>query len=931
MLSSFVAKKRLKCSLPLFSLIFFFLHAQATHFNEINSLRNTTDIVQDQHGFIWLSGPQGLSRFNGNNLTHFANNSHDWQIPFIWTNSLSQSDDKLVIGTESHGLWELDTKTGKTYHIATTIPSKTIYHAIKHDGHYYIYTVNPRSLYRFTPGSKITSSLKENVLIKDFLTLQDRLYFYNKQGVFEITATEIIPKYKGQIKLATTTQNKIVIVTNDEIVAIDTNNNAEKRKLPKNVTAISATSTLKNFYLATSRGEIKHFSESLKQLTHKYGKTQLKNVHKIYQDDSGLLWLISNQGIETLTQNFNVNHEKVFNSAKMNAIDISILNEELIIGSYGAGLHDFIGNSPVFVKDINKGLPSKALKVMDIESVADQAFVATFDGLWRYKMANNSYQKLDIGNNDQILLKLKHLDNSLYIGTDANGFIIYDLATNQVKRMVGKEQPFSSPEILDLLPLNDGTVWLATAKGVDVYNPANQSIDQITIPISSKAISLAINENKIFVATKGNGIFIYNREKELLGHIAQNKNFTYIRKLRDKIWAPSEQGLYTISPHDYRITLVPGTEDFSFSSEPVLLNDTVYAPHYGGVLEIPLTNKSKFSPKVYISKTTVSGQSYLQNKAIKVKSPNDVITLELASLDYRPGQEKDFKYQINGGSWNPVNGNQLTLTGLASGMYHIEIMATNSLGQWSTNKAFTEISVAYPWYWTPQIRIIYAVTFAGFIFMVFWLLYLRAKSIKHIHQVLSSDIKNRGKVALTISQNLNFAIELLGRDRQESEEKLQATKLLQQSIKELNSNLKTTEPDSLYGNSLGVALPFFCDYIHKKYHINVQSKLTIDEASLSYELQSDIYKITYEAITSAILNGDGRNFAIKIQEVKNKIWLTINDDGNSFTQFNNKINFDMAMYYIRQIANKYNATVNTYDENEAGSQLAISIPLMDIG
>ena len=36
------------------------------------------------------------------------------------------------------------------------------------------------------------------------------------------------------------------------------------------------------------------------------------------------------------------------------------------------------------------------------------------------------------------------------------------------------------------------------------------------------------------------------------------------------------------------------------------------------------------------------------------------------------------------------------------------------------------------------------------------------------------------------------------------------------------------------------------------------------------------------------------------------------------------------MYYIRQIAQKYKASVNTFDEQDKGSQLVISIPLMNI-
>ena len=78
--------------------------------------------------------------------------------------------------------------------------------------------------------------------------------------------------------------------------------------------------------------------------------------------------------------------------------------------------------------------------------------------------------------------------------------------------------------------------------------------------------------------------------------------------------------------------------------------------------------------KYIISQTTVSGKTYLLNKTIQNASSNDVITLDLASLDYRAGQNKQFKYQINNGKWHLISGNQITLTGLASGSYYLTIM-----------------------------------------------------------------------------------------------------------------------------------------------------------------------------------------------------------------------------------------------------------------
>jgi hypothetical protein len=104
------------------------------------------------------------------------------------------------------------------------------------------------------------------------------------------------------------------------------------------------------------------------------------------------------------------------------------------------------------------------------------------------------------------------------------------------------------------------------------------------------------------------------------------------------------------------------------------MDNKIYASHYGGVIEVPLIIEDQIDTKTFISKTIVSGKAKLLCDVIDIDSPNDIVTFELASLDFRPGQDKQFKYQINGGYWNDINGSQLTLTGLSSGAYHIEIM-----------------------------------------------------------------------------------------------------------------------------------------------------------------------------------------------------------------------------------------------------------------
>ncbi len=908
-----------KINFLLLVLPFLFIYQQANALSITQP--NTFAIVQDHQGFIWTAGHNGLTRHNSNKSITFSSRNKDWPLPFDWIQSVSLlNNNKLLLATENNKLWQFDTTTGKSSPINVNIHQQQIIHAVEHQGGYFINV--PNKLYYVDKINNQTILLADNIDIVDLKATKKYLYVTTSNGLFKLVNYKLTKVISGNLTAMASNNETIVVAAHQQLIFIDDDGNQKQIPIKDAVYAITAEINTPNIFTVSSKGQIRKYSTNdSAELTHAYPNSSAIFTRAMLQDSSGVLWLLTSQGIIKLSTSYAINHQKVFD-VTINGIALATLNNDLIIGSYGKGLSSQIKQNPELFDHINQQLTYKARIITDLLSYGNDLYIASFDGLWRYNSIKNTVARVSFPANNDLLLNISIKDNFLYIATDDNGFYIYDLNKKTLIDHV-KSQQVASEESIDILPLSDGSIWIATTTGVNVYNPITKEITKVDSPGQNKVSSLLEYENKIFVATKGDGIFVYNQKQELLSHFATKISFVYLSLINDEIWATAEPGLYKINPRSYQLTLEPNTEQYTFTSPPVILNNTAYIGHYGGILELPLSNNKKFNPKVYISKTQVSGQVTLLNKSINVQSPNDVITLELASLDYRSGQDKEYKYQINNGLWHQVNGDSLTLTGLSSGQYNIEIMATNSLGQWSDIKAYTEINVAYPWYWTPQIRVLYTVAIICIILLIFWLLYLRSQSISHIHQLLKADLHSRGKTALNVSRNLNLALDFIESDKGKSKI------ILQQCIDELNKNDTNTAPDSLYGNSLLTTLPFLCEYVHKKYHVNLKSQIEIDEKQLSYEMQADIYKIIYEAIISAILNSNGRNFKISMQEFKGKLWLTINDDSHSFANYNNKINFDMAMYYIRQIAAKYKASVNTFDEQDSGSQLVISIPIIN--
>jgi hypothetical protein len=911
---------RLLLSLLFIGFSFTSFLSTANNGSSLTNLNNISSVVQDKRGFVWLAGQQGLTRVDGERSITFSQNNPEWPLPDSWIHDVRLIDDKLLLATETDGLWLFDTRDGQSKKIPTGISRQSNYNAAKFKNNFYIYA--PNQFYRFNPSTSSTEVIDKNISISQLVHTQSQLYASNNNGLYQLQENVLVQVIAEPITALTALSNAVIAITAHHIYRI--NDNGKQTSIEHNERLYGLTKAYNNdnFFTVNYNGIVNKYNGlTLTTLPHNYGQGKSVRLRELFQDSSGVLWLVSSQGVEKLNESFIKNHELIFD-IPINGNEITLFEDEIIIGSYGAGLQNFL--KPIFNKESNANFTRKGLKTFDLLEVNNNLYIGCFDGLWRYDKSNNQVNKLDVVAN-KLVLKLEEKENLLYIATNDYGLYIYDLITEKIINHIDIKTGLLSHEVIDVLPLDNGMLWIANNNNVSIYHSNNHTVTTLKTPNRSKVISLVFTDNKVFASTLGDGVLVFNLQGDLLAQLSNGHSFTELLVINNEVWASGKPGLYRISPKNYQVTMIENTQQYSFVSSMLVKDDILYAIHYSGVLALDLSEQKQFNPNVVISKTTISGRAYLLNKTIVVESGNDVITLDLASLDHRPGLNKKFQYRINQNSWQLMNNNQLTLTGLASGDYHIEIMATNSLGQWSNNKAYTEIKVAPLWYWTIELKIIYGITFLFIVLLTAWLLFLRTKSIKHIHSLLKDDMRNYGRLMKTIQRNLHFAASSL-----ENNELEQSKHLINSSLLELKDNISSQEPDNLEGKSLALAIPFLADYVKSKYQIKLLFTLESNVDKLNYELKYDVYKIIFEALMSAIFKSKSENFQLTLQEVKNKLWLTITSESNCFSLFDSKVNFDLAGYTVRQIVNKHHASLNTFDNDDNSSQLVISFPLMTL-
>lgn len=912
-------KAKLSVLLVLSLLCLSFL-SHANNPSSFKTLSNVNKILQDKDGFIWLAGQQGLTRVDANSNITFSLSNQEWPLPYSWIHNMSLIDDKLLLATETHGLWLFHTQTGTVTKIPVDTPRQNHFDAVMFKDQYYINA--PDKLYRYNPSTKETNIIESNISIDHLVHNQKHLYIANEDGLFQLKDNRLVNILNEPITALKAISNAVIAITTNNIYRFSDDGTISNIKHNETIYGLTKASNSDDFFTINKKNTItKYNGLTLSTISHHYGQSKTVRIRDMFHDDSGVLWLVSNQGVEQVNENYIINHKIIFDIPN-NANEIKFFDNEIIIGSYGAGLQNFL--KPIFKPNVNAGFTKKGLKIFDAIEVNSNLYIASFDGLWRYDKNQEKVTKLNIIA-DQLVLKLKHKNNLLYIATNNDGLYIYDLKSKNITNHIDVTKGLLSPEIIDVLPLSNGKLWIANSRHISIYQQASNVLTTIKSPNKSKVVSFVLADNKIFASTLGDGILVFNQQGDLLAQLYKDHSFTEMITINGDVWVSGQPGLYRISPKNYQVTMIENTQQYSFVSSMLVKDDTLYAIHYSGILALDLSEQKQFNPNVIISKTTISGKASLLNKSIEIESGNDVVTLDLASLDYRPGLAKKYQYRINNSQWQQISNNQLTLTGLASGHYDVEIMATNSLGHWSDVKAYTEIDVAYPWYWTIELKILYIIIALFIVLLIAWLLFLRAKSISNIHNLLKDDMKNCGRIMKTIQRNLQLTSTSLA-----SNEIEQSKQLIEKSLVMLKESLDSQEPDSLAGKDLSVAIPYLADYIHNKYEVKLHCSIDDKVDSLHYELKSDIYKVIFEALISAIFKSEAQNFNLTLQEVKKKLWLSINSDNDSFNQLNSRINFDLASYTIRKITNKHHASLNTFDNDDGSSQLVISFPLMTL-
>jgi hypothetical protein len=303
--------------------------------------------------------------------------------------------------------------------------------------------------------------------------------------------------------------------------------------------------------------------------------------------------------------------------------------------------------------------------------------------------------------------------------------------------------------------------WLELAGG-RISQIAGQEI------FHSNLVDIAYINGYLWIATHGNGIFVFKQGKLYYHFNSKNSNLTsdICQKLvydnKGKVWIATNRGISVYDAHSFRYL-------FRLSLNDVLINNDVkdidicdnkaYVATPSGVAIIDI---SKFisatpPPKVHIRNLVAGKKKYNHLTIPEFKYFPGNITLSYTAITFQASQSVRYRYRMSNKDevWIETRSDQVQFYGLAPGDYTFFVSAKKHNSTWSRPVSFS-FTILPLWYQTIWFRISLGMLAAAIIYIVYRYQVKRIRKREHEKTANNKRIAELEGNALTNQMNPHF-------------------------------------------------------------------------------------------------------------------------------------------------------------------------------
>ncbi len=665
-------------------------------------------------------------------------------------------------------------------------------------------------------------------------------------------------------------------------------------------------------------------------------------ISAIYEDRSGVLWFGTGKGINKLSpysKYFVHYEEKSGDPNSLSGKEVNAVLEDhegmIWIGTWEGGLSRFDINKNKFKSFKHSSINSFSIPsniVWQIYEDRDNTlWVGTYSGL---KIFDRKKEKFIT---PSFRMKLKHNNISaiyedsrgfLWIGTWGGGIYKYNKANKELTNyvnIIGDTNSISDNIITSIFEDSKAGLWIGTnGGGLNFYDYEKNIFSRyIYKPSDKNSLSnnhvTAILEDKnknLWIGTWGGGLNLFNPDNKIFKHFTEenklSNNVVYgiLEDSNNYLWISTDNGLsrmdlssFNIMNYDLKDGL--GNDQFSHGYFKCKNGNMIFGSINGFTLFNPEKIKVDSSkPTVVITLFKIYNRDInLAHQISEVKEINlnylqHDLTIGFSALDFLSPGKNRYAYMLAGydKDWIYLNHKRnVFYTNLGPGNYVFKVKATNGNNIWSNNVTSLGIIITPPFWRTWPFIVLVTLILLFIIFSVHKYRLEQLLKFERIRSSIAIDLHDDIGASLTrISLFSGTALRILEkfRSKKEDSDGLNKIESLLNEIGNDSRNLIGSMSDIVWtvnpqNDSFDNITIRMKDYTSKVMELNeIDYDIVIDQGlsslSLPMDFRRNLFMIYKEGISNIIKHANATKVEIKLFRERNKLVLSIQDNGKGF-------------------------------------------------
>jgi diguanylate cyclase (GGDEF)-like protein len=337
-------------------------------------------------------------------------------------------------------------------------------------------------------------------------------------------------------------------------------------------------------------------------------------------------------------------------------------------------------------------------------------------------------QALDGNSLTDMNISVIYADNlqHIWIGSNLAGVFKYQPDNQQIdffSHEFGNNNSLSSNRVKDIFQDSQGDVWIATARGLNLFMPETQGFRQYT---------------------QADGLL-----NDSIGSIHEDS--------KQNLWLSYQFGLSRFNPekqeiNNYMLNEAISNYGFGNRSSAIGVDDVIYIGSVNGYYTFDpklLKPSRRYEPPIKLTQVWINSQPQDYSNTIAKQNTFDLfyedrsIAFEFAALDYKSPEHIKYRYRIMGlnDEWLNISSNRLIeLNHLNPGDYQIEVKAVNNDGRWTEQMMTINLNIHPVWWNKGWVRLLFA---CSIIILALFFHQFRTHKIRKQNLLLEDEVKSR--------------------------------------------------------------------------------------------------------------------------------------------------------------------------------------------